>query len=134
MVAAVIISGCTLDSKERAQKTKFRQYYIKGEQLYKANCQNCHQADGSGLGELYPPLRKSDYMVSHRDDVICLIRFGKQGEIVVNDKVYNMAMPPQPNLSDLEVAEIATYIYNSWGNDGGMFDVKEITPLLDSCR
>lgn len=98
------------------------------------HCQNCHQADGSGLGGVYPPLRDSDYMVNHRDDVICLIRFGKEGEIIVNGKMYNMQMPPQPSLSDLEVAEIATYIYNSWGNEGGIFDVKDVSPVLDSCQ
>lgn len=132
--SSVLLCSCTLDSKERAQKTKLRQYYIKGEELYKTHCQNCHQADGTGLGGVYPPLRDSDYLLNHRDDVICLIRFGKQGEIVVNGRMYNMQMPPQPNLSDLEVAEIATYIYNSWGNEGGLFDVKDVSPVLDSCR
>lgn len=112
---------------------KFNQYYIQGEQLYRKHCSNCHQQDGSGLGRLYPPLNTSDYMENNFGEVICLIRHGKGGEMIVNGKQYNLQMPGIPTLSDLEIAEIATYIYNTWSHERGLMEVKDVSALLKDC-
>ena len=112
---------------------KFDQYYVQGEQLYIKNCSNCHQKEGTGLGLLYPPLKNSDYLVNNRNEVICLIKNGKSGELIVNGKSFNMVMPPMPSLTDLEIAEITTYIYNEWGNNQGLIDVNEVSAILAKC-
>ena len=113
--------------------TKFDQYFIQGEQLYLRHCSNCHQKNGKGLGLIYPPLDTSDYMQNHVEEVVCLMRNGKSGELVVNGKNFNQAMPGIQTLSDLEVAEIATYIYNSWSHSKGIIDVKSASQILSSC-
>jgi hypothetical protein len=66
-------------------------------------------------------------------DVICLIRNGKKGELIVNGKTFNQPMPGIPTLTDLEIAEIATYIYNTWNHQHGIVEVTEVSQLLDSC-
>ncbi|MBT1687692.1 c-type cytochrome [Dawidia soli] len=114
--------------------TKFKQYYIQGEQLYTRHCSNCHQKNGTGLGLLFPPLNVSDYMEQNQSEVLCLMRHGKQGELVVNGKSFNKAMPPIPSLTDLEIAEIATYIYNTWNHKQGIIDVREATKVLSDCK
>lgn len=111
---------------------KFKQYYVQGEQLYIANCSNCHQENGAGLGLLYPPLDTSDYMQKNVEAVICLIRNGKEGDLVVNGKNYNQKMPALA-ISDLEIAEISTYIYNTWSHQRGLIDVKFVSDVLKSC-
>lgn len=117
---------------ENGNSVKFEQYYNQGEQLYSANCSNCHQKTGTGLGLVYPPLDQSDFMDSRFEEVICLMRYGRKGELVVNGKTYNQAMPPT-TLSDLEIAEIATYIYNTWGRDGGIVEVSTVSAQLQRC-
>lgn len=112
---------------------KFRQYMVEGEQLYRTHCSNCHQVDGKGLRRVYPPLASSDYMEANFERVICGMKYGLQGEIVVNDIDYVQAMPGVPSLTELELAEIATYIYNSWGHQRGLVEPMEVTTLLDSC-
>ena len=112
---------------------KFDQYYVHGEQLYIKNCSNCHQKDGTGLGLIYPPLKNSDYLLQNRANVICLIRNGTSGELIVNGKSFNKEMPAMPSLSDLEIAEIATYIYNNWEHNKGLVDVTEVTAILLKC-
>jgi mono/diheme cytochrome c family protein len=114
--------------------TKFKQYYIQGEQLYTKHCSNCHQKNGTGLGLLFPPLNVSDYMEKNRPEVLCLMRHGKQGQLTVNGKSFNKAMPPIPTLTDLEIAEIATYIYNTWSHHQGIIDVREATQILSKCQ
>ena len=131
LVVAACVNKKTPDHPETS--VKFDQYYVHGEQLYLKNCSNCHQKEGTGLGLLYPPIKNSDYLFENRNDVICLIRNGKSGELIVNGKSFNMAMPAMPSLTDLEIAEIATYIYKSWGNEQGLVDVSDVTAVLTKC-
>jgi cytochrome c551 len=113
--------------------TKFQQYYVQGEQLYLKNCSNCHQKKGGGLGRLYPPLNKSDYMDQHFEEVICIMRNGVGGELHVNGKKYNKEMKGIPSLTELEIAEIATYIYNSWEHQRGMIEISTVESALKKC-
>jgi len=124
----VVISSC------QSQEETMRQKYVtEGILLYRRNCANCHQADGAGLANLYPPLANSDYLKANKNAVICSIRYGQQGPIKVNGKVYNRVMPPQLQLSALEVAEIATYIYSQWGDDKRLVTAKQAEALLKEC-
>ena len=134
LFAWYLLSACSAKSDANAiSSTKFQQYYLQGEQLYEKNCSNCHQKTGTGLGLLYPPLSKSDFMVNHLEEVICLMKYGKKGELIVNGKAFNKAMPAIPTLSNLEIAEIATYIYNTWEHKHGLIDVKEVDTILSKC-
>jgi mono/diheme cytochrome c family protein len=126
------LMGCTLSQKD--EKTKFINYFRQGEQLYIKHCSNCHQASGTGLGRVYPPLKDSDYMKNNFEAVICLMKYGMEGELIVNGIQYNQAMPGVPSLTDLEVAEIATYIYNSWDNSRGLVGVKDVGQILNTCN
>ena len=82
-----------------------------GEKLCTTRCANCHQADGSGLADLYPPLANSDFLDNNHTNVICLIYQGAKGEMVVNGKTYNQIMPANTDLSPEALAAITTYIY-----------------------
>ncbi|MCA6378284.1 MAG: cytochrome c [Cytophagales bacterium] len=113
--------------------TKFQQYFVQGEQLYLKSCSNCHQKKGDGLGRLYPPLNNSDYMDQHLEDVICIMKNGVKGELLVNGKKYNKEMKGIPSLTELEIAEIATYIYNSWGRQRGLIDIQTVAKALEKC-
>ena len=125
------LTGCVTNSN---QSPKFQQYYVQGELLYLQHCSNCHQKNGTGLGLLYPPINTSDYMDNHLNETICLIKNGATGEMVVNEKKFNHEMPGLPLLTELEVAEITTYIYNSWGRQHGLVDVNEVTKTLLQCK
>lgn len=112
---------------------KLKQYIVEGEQLYLTHCSNCHQRDGQGLRKVYPPLAGSDYLEGHFREIICGMKYGMQGEITVNGVMYNQAMPGVISLTELELAEIATYLYNSWGQQRGMVETRQVGALLDSC-
>ena len=131
--AGVIISMAIVYSSCQQRSPKFNLYYVQGERLYEQHCANCHQQDGSGLGRIYPPLNESDFMEENFEEVICLIRNGISGEIIVNGQQYNQAMPAIPTLTDLEVAEIATYIYNTWDHQRGLIEVNDAAKILQRC-
>ena len=114
-------------------ETKLQQYVVEGEALYRQHCSNCHQKNGKGLGLVYPPVDQSDFMDQHLEDVICLIKYGRKGEITVNGKTYHQPMPGVPSLTELEVAEICTFLYNHWGRNRGIIEVPMVTQTLDKC-
>ena len=116
------------------KNTKYQQYYAQGQVLYEKNCSNCHQKNGKGLGLLYPPLAESDYFEKNINASLCLMKYGTKGEIIVNGKEFNKPMPGVPSLTELEIAEIATYISNSWGRQNGMVEISQVTSALNECR
>jgi mono/diheme cytochrome c family protein len=125
--------GGSSNQAEGENAVRLRQYFVQGQQLYQQYCSNCHQTDGIGLAQVYPPLARSDYMLEDIQRTVCLIKYGLAGEIMVNGKDYNLEMPANTQLTDIEIAEILTYITNTWGNEHGLISVTEVTPLLKVC-
>jgi mono/diheme cytochrome c family protein len=105
-------------------------FAISGKTLYENYCGNCHQADGKGLGKLIPPLRDADYFKESVHRTVWIIRHGQKGEITVNGEKYNQAMPANPNLKPLEIAQITTYLYNIWGMNEGVISSSDIEQYL----
>ncbi|WP_339715429.1 copper-containing nitrite reductase [Cyclobacterium amurskyense] len=97
---------------------------IAGKNLYMQACFACHQPNGEGIPNAFPPLAKSDYLNADVDRSIGILLHGLSGEVVVNGKSYNSIMPAQ-QMNDSEIANVLTFIYNSWGNSG-----KVITPQM----
>lgn len=95
-----------------------------GKQIYSQTCFACHQGEGQGIKGAFPPLAKSDYLNDDVNRAIDIVLHGKTGEITVNGEKYNSVMTSQ-TLSDEEVANVLTYIYNSWGNNK-----TEVTPMM----
>ncbi|WP_158847030.1 copper-containing nitrite reductase [Algibacter sp. L1A34] len=86
-----------------------------GKQAYMQTCFACHQAEGQGIPNAFPPLAKSDYLNADVDRAIGIVLHGKTGELTVNGEKYNSVMTRQMLSSD-EIANVLTYVYNSWGN------------------
>ncbi len=87
----------------------------RGKEIYTDFCVSCHLAEGEGVEGTFPPLAKSDYLMQHREASIRGVKFGQQGELVVNGQTYNGIMSPM-GLEDAEIADVMNYILNSWGN------------------
>lgn len=100
-----------------------------GKALFAGTCATCHQPDGKGMAGVFPPLAKSDYIAADRMRIASVILHGLQGPVKVNGTDYNSVMPPMSQLTDDEVANIATYVLNSWGNPGGRITKQEAAEI-----
>ncbi len=96
-----------------------------GKVLFAGTCSTCHQPDGAGMEGIFPPLAKSDYIAKDTKRLPSIITHGLSGPVTVNGKDYNSVMPPMAQLTDDEVANISTYVLNSWGNPGGQISRDE---------
>ncbi len=98
------------------QKDDLAKSIKRGNEVYTTYCMNCHMQDGKGTTDLNPPLAKADYIRKPAKTLINIILDGQSGEVMVNKKMYNAIMPPQPYLSDEQVADVLNYVRNTWGN------------------
>jgi len=112
---------------------RLKQYKVEGAKIYTAYCANCHQKDGKGLAAVYPPLAGADYLMENLERAACIIKNGQANEIVVNGETYNQMMPGNP-ITNLEIAEVLTYITNKWGNKAGLTGVKDVDRWLQECE
>ncbi len=94
----------------------------RGKGKYMAVCSACHQPNGVGVPAAFPPLAKADYLNNSKEKSISAVVHGLAGEVVVNGQKYNSIMP-KLGLSDEDVANVLTYVYSQWGNNGS-----EVTP------
>ena len=88
-----------------------------GKKVYMQTCFACHQGEGQGIPNAFPPLANSDYLNADVKRAIDVVVNGLSGEITVNGEKYNSVMTKQL-LSSEDVANVLTYVYNSWGNSG----------------
>jgi nitrite reductase (NO-forming) len=87
-----------------------------GKNVFTNTCLACHQANGEGVPNAFPPLAGSDFLTkSDVNNIIDIVLHGKTGPITVNGKTYDGVMPAQ-SLTDEEIANVLTYVYASWGN------------------
>jgi mono/diheme cytochrome c family protein len=99
-----------------------------GKQLYSLVCAACHQPTGLGLANQFPPLAGSDFLNADKKRAINVLLHGRQGDIVVNGRKFNNSMPSFP-LSDDEIANALTFVYNSFGNSGKIVTADEVKTL-----
>ncbi|MGZ3808655.1 MAG: copper-containing nitrite reductase [Bacteriovorax sp.] len=104
---------------------------LSGKDLFLANCSACHGEDGKGQEGAIPPLAKSDFLKKlsskkDRAELISIPLLGKKGKIVVNNKEYDGEMPIFAEITDKELAEVFTFVSNSWGNKARKFTEAEV--------
>jgi mono/diheme cytochrome c family protein len=96
--------------------TGFQAEKSEGNQQYIKHCLQCHQTDGKGVRGMFPPLAGNEKIKGPATDIIKIVLFGLEGPLTVNERDYNQPMPPQAYLTDKQIADILSYIRNSWGN------------------
>ena len=127
-------SGTEDGLTDRRSQIRLKHYLVEGQRLYMENCSNCHQKDGTGLGRLIPPLKDADYLKADVNRTICIVKYGLSGEIIVNGQDYNHEMPGNKALTELEIAEVVTYVYNTWGEMSEIIPVERVREALKQCR
>ena len=90
----------------------------RGAAVYARTCIACHQPTGMGLPPVFPPIANAPIAVGNPELPIKFILQGLMGPITVNGMTYNSMMPPVPGVSDAEIADVLTYVRQSFGNQG----------------
>ena len=95
---------------------------VDGGAIFAANCVACHQATGKGLPGVFPPLDGSDWVHGEPRVLANILLHGITGEIEVEGQKFNGQMPSFAQLSDAELAGVASYIRSSWSTKSEPID------------
>lgn len=123
---AVLTSARLSPSQDKLKASMER-----GKKVYENTCLACHQINGSGVPGMNPPLKKTKWVVGDKKTLINVVLKGMDEEIVVDDETYSNVMPAFANLSDQEIADVLTYIRNSFGNKASQINEADVKKLRE---
>lgn len=116
--------------------------FPKGSAIFRSTCQTCHGPDGNGTPSLAPPLNKSQWVTGDKNKLISIVLFGLTGPVNVNGHVYQAPevagdMPGighNDELNDEDIAQLLSFIRQSWQNDAAKIDKKDVLSIRDKYK
>ena len=97
-----------------------------GKKVYTKYCLTCHQADGSGVPNMTPPLIQTSFVLGDKEKIINIVLNGLKN-VDIDDQTYNNAMPALGSvLKDQEIADVLSYVRNSFGNKASVVTLAEV--------
>jgi len=101
---------------------------VDGKKVFATICLACHQLNGEGLEEKYPPLAGSELVADDDGKIVRIILHGVTGPVEVQGQTFEGLMPPWgPTLKDAEIAAVATYVRRAWGNKAASVTTARVT-------
>lgn len=110
------------------EKTNIRDNSVQeeGMAIYTENCVTCHQANGSGVPRLNPPLSETEYVLGDKEQLIGILLNGSAIGLKVKGQTYSNNMPSFDYLSDQQIADVLTYVRSNFGNDAEAITPSEV--------
>jgi mono/diheme cytochrome c family protein len=128
LIGVAFVTACQSDDQ-----LEFSRYYSGGRDVYQSKCQNCHGVKGEGLQSLIPPLTDSLYLKANKAKLACSIKYGVKGKLNMAQKQFDGEMPAN-DLTGIQLAEVLTYITNSFNNKLGVVTTQQVTADLANCN
>ena len=100
-----------------------------GKQVYDKYCVQCHMNNGKGAPGMNPPLAGVNIVTGDKTELIKIILNGLSEPMVINGETYNNAMPAHSFLNDKQVADVLTYIRNTFGNKADAVKPEEVAKV-----
>lgn len=105
---------------------KVQQSKEAGEKVFKKYCISCHMVDGSGVPHLNPPLIQTKYILGDKPTLIKIILNGLENVEIEGDTYTNKMPPLKSILKDQQIADVLTYVRNSFGNKASAVSAADV--------
>ena len=105
-----------------------------GKKVYEQNCLSCHQVDGNGVPMLNPPLVKTKWVLGNKKQLIGIVLKGFNDEIEIDGQTFSNPMPSQAHLTDQEIADVLSFVRNSFGNKASAVKVSEVKAVRETLK
>jgi len=101
----------------------------RGQIVYSKICLTCHQVDGSGVPNMNPPLIRTKWTLGSKTVLIQQVLKGSSGKVEIDGDTFSNTMPPLKTLTDQQIADVLTYVRNSFGNKASAVTVAEVKAI-----
>lgn len=128
-IIATIISAWLFLSAYTPLQDDLKASIERGKNIYESTCLACHQAKGSGVPGMTPPLIKTKWVLGEKDTLINILLNGMDEEIEIDGDYFSNPMPPQSTLNDRQIADVLNYVRNSFGNKAGAIKEEDVKKL-----
>ncbi len=95
-------------------------------------CALCHQANGQGTTNIFPPLANAEYVNGPADRLVALMLRGVRGPMTVRGISYNNQMMPYGDggeMTDTQLSAVLTYVRTNWGNRAGAISAVDVARI-----
>jgi mono/diheme cytochrome c family protein len=100
----------------------------RGKQIYLEQCLACHQADALGVQGMNPSLVKSKFVLGDKATLVKIVLNGLTG-VEIDGESYNGVMAPHADLTDQQIADVLTYVRNSFGNKASAVTAAQVKAI-----
>ena len=101
----------------------------KGKDVYMQTCVTCHQVDGGGVQNMNPPIIKTTYVLGDKTKLITIVLNGFNEKVEIEGNTFSNVMPSHDFLKDQDIANVLTYVRNSFGNKAGAVTAVEVKKI-----
>lgn len=123
VIAALLFILLSLDPDQ----TKPPQVVMeRGRTVYEKECLSCHLQDGLGVQGLNPPLVKTEWVLGPKQQLIKIVLNGLTEPVTIDGDVFHNPMPPHTHLTDQEIADVLSYVRNTFGNKASAVTAREV--------
>lgn len=102
---------------------------LPGKKVYQTYCASCHMMSGKGAPGMNPPLIETDWVLGDKERLIKVILNGLNEPIEIKGEIYQNIMTTHAFLSDQQIADVLSYIRNSWGNEASNITTEEVAEI-----
>lgn len=105
----------------------------RGKALYVDQCMGCHMADGKGQAEAFPPLANTSSVQAPNAQTLIQVVLGGDYMADPPTRPTSLAMPAFDwKLNDQDIADVLTYVRNSWGNRAPAVSADTVADMRES--
>lgn len=115
-------------------KAELPPYLSEGKKVYRKVCLTCHQANGGGVPGLNPPLINTDNVLGDKNTLLEIIIKGSEAQLADNKSEYANVMQGYGMLGDEDIANVASYIRNSFGNKAEPITASEVAAFRSAIK
>lgn len=133
ILMVITMAGAKLSAQTKGKKPAIKKAQIvteavmaNGKKIYGQYCLACHMADGGGVPNMNPPLSKTSYVVGDKTRLINVILNGLATGEEIDGETYTNVMPAHNFLKDQEIADVLSFVRNSFGNKAGNITAAEV--------
>ena len=126
MVMVCLVAKLSAQSPKRISKSVMDN----GKAIYLSRCLACHQIDGGGVPHLNAPLDGASAVIAaDKAKLIRIVLKGYSDRVEIDGEYYSNNMAAHADLNNQQVADVLTYIRNSWSNKATAVTAAEVKAI-----